>query len=103
MKYMISSFNFFHFPLVIWPFFFSNFKWKFSFQISKMKIFNFLWHISIFSFPSRGMTNFFKFQNRFFQFFSISCGGMAIFFQILKTKFSIQISKNKFFQILLVA
>jgi hypothetical protein len=78
MKYMISSFRFGE-----WPFF-SNFKWKCSFQISKMKFliflitfqklnfqffhFKILWHISIFSFPCGGMVNFFfkfhfKFQN----------------------------------------
>jgi hypothetical protein len=40
-KYMISSIQLFiHFHLVIWPFF-KKIKQKFSFQISKMKIFKF--------------------------------------------------------------
>jgi hypothetical protein len=51
MKYMISSFQlFFHFHLVIWLIF-KKIKHKFSFQISKMKIFKFKkMIISIFNF-----------------------------------------------------
>jgi hypothetical protein len=93
----------FHFPLVIWQFFSSNFKLKFSFQISKNENFQFfcfkiLWHISIFSSPSSGTAKIFKFNSKlfFFNFFHFPMVGWPNFFQNSKTKFSIQISKTIF-------
>jgi hypothetical protein len=76
--------------------FISNFKnenfQKISFVISKMKfshfLFQILWYISIFSFPSGGMANYFQIlKSIFFKFFPFPSGGMAIFFQ--KHKISI--------------
>jgi hypothetical protein len=95
-------FNFFHFPIVTWPtLFFSNFKRKFSFLISKIKIFKFSWHISIFSFPYGGMPIFLKFQFKFKIDFSNFPFHMAYFFSKFK-KNSIQISKMIFKRIFLV-
>jgi hypothetical protein len=70
--------------------FISNFKnenfQKFSFVISKMKfshfLFQILWYISIFSFPSGGMANYFQIlKSIFFKIFPFPSGGMAIFFK----------------------
>jgi hypothetical protein len=68
-----------------------------------MKIFNFFilnfrGIFQFFSFPSCGMANFFKFQNRFFNFFPISlCWYGQIFFQNSKTKIFILDFKNETF------
>jgi hypothetical protein len=68
----VAYFNFFHFLLLVWQFFF---------QISK-SIFSVFFH-----FPLLVWQFFFKFQNQIFSFFSISLsGGMANFFQYSKTK-----------------
>jgi hypothetical protein len=93
----------FHFPLVIWQFFSSNFKLKFSFQISKNENFQF------FASKFCGIFQFFhlplvvrpKFSNSiqncfFFNFFHFPMVGWPNFFQNSKTKFSIQISKTIF-------
>jgi hypothetical protein len=89
---MISSFQVFHFPLVIWPFFQisnGNFHFNFSnFFISNFKNenfqffhFKFPWHISIFYFPLVVWPNFVKFQIRFFfNFFHFPLMVLPIFF-----------------------
>jgi hypothetical protein len=101
-------------------FFFSNFKRKISFQISKMKVSIFSFQISktqifknfsfqifvayfkIFHFPLVVWPIFFKFQfkfqNRIFcSIFPFPSGGMDKIFKIQKQKISIQISKTTFF------
>jgi hypothetical protein len=88
---------------------------KISFQISKMKIFNFfisnfkidffskfsfqfLWYSSIFSFLSGGMVKFFQISKVIFSnFFYFPLVVWPFFFKIQKQKFLIQISKMIFF------
>jgi hypothetical protein len=93
----------FHFPLVIWQFFSSNFKLKFSFQISKNENFQF------FASKFCGIFQFFhlplvvrpKFsnsiQNCFFSIFSISLWWDGqIFFKIRKQNFQFKFQKRFF-------
>jgi hypothetical protein len=77
-----------------------------SFEISKTKIFkffhfNFLWHISKFSFNFDGMAKIFQMSvhisksNFLGSIFPFPSHGMAKIFKFQKQKFSIQISKQK--------